>query len=44
MTFRAKRLDAMERRRSEEPNAHLQRFQRSEHRGDGMTVDESGRR
>lgn len=43
-TFRAQRLDSLERRRSEEPNAHLQRFQRSEHRGDGMAVDESGRR
>jgi len=43
-TLKAKRFDSLERRRSEEPNAHLQRFQRSEHRGDGMTLDESGRR
>ncbi|GAB5591465.1 hypothetical protein Unana1_06365 [Umbelopsis nana] len=43
-TLKAKRFEALERRRSEEPNAHLQRFQRSEHRGDGMTLDESGRR
>jgi hypothetical protein len=42
--LQAKRMDSLERRRSEEPNAHLQRFQRSEHRGDGMTLDESGRR
>ncbi|KAI9276328.1 hypothetical protein BC943DRAFT_285185 [Umbelopsis sp. AD052] len=43
-TLRAKRMDTLERRRSEEPSAHLQRFQRSEHRGDGTSLDENERR
>lgn len=43
-TLRTKRMDTLERRRSEEPSAHLQRFQRSEHRGDGISLDENERR